>query len=523
MEKGRIAGPLIVVHIPHLHQTTLLLVLVLVIMPTLAACTQRQETFDTAEEYVAEGLSSYQRGELDRALRMYDKALELDPDNPQALADRSVIHLQKPETYDDAIVDATRAIELDPNLARAYVHRASALVDMGHSEYARVAVMSRITSRPDTAWTLPPEERVESAIADATKAIELDPNMPDAYFVRAHAQMDIGRSEQAVEDFSRILDSDPPLYVKVMAYVHRSQAQRNIGNLAWAIDDATRAMEIAPQLSDSFDEDSRLVTWHGFGPDAIEATAFTNRGLAYDRQGRPDLSVEEYTEALDRDSDYIEAYVNRSNAHRRIGLFEEALEDADKAIGAGQHLAVAYNARALAHLGLGDDEQALSDVTNAIKQDGEYAMAYSNRAYIYTGQGRYDLAIADATRAIDLEPELAEAYSNRAEAHLKRGDYPSVIVDSTAALSRDPSLTGAYMGRALAYLNEQEYSRARQDADRVLQQTPGQLYAIYVRGAALLELTGGKEGRDDLERVIRVARSSTLVNLAKRALSRFDQ
>ena len=85
---------------------------------------------------------------------MYDKALELDPDNPQTLADRSVIHLQKPETYDDAIVDATRAIELDPNLARAYVHRASALVDMGHSEYARVAVMSRITSRPDTAWGL---------------------------------------------------------------------------------------------------------------------------------------------------------------------------------------------------------------------------------------------------------------------------------------------------------------------------------------------------------------------------------
>ena len=490
---------------------------------TAVACAQRQDTFDTAEEYVSEGLSAYQRGELDRALHMYDKALELDPDNPQTLADRSVIHLQNPETYDDAIVDATMAIELDPDLARAYVHRASALVDMGHSEYARVAVMSRIASRPGTAWTLPPEQRVENAVADATKAIELDPNMPEAYFVRAHARMDVGRSELAVEDFSLVLDSDPPLYVKVMAYVHRSQAHRNIGNLAWAIDDATRAMELAPQLSDSFDDEPRLVTWHGFDPDAIEATAFTNRGLAYDRQGRPDISVDDYTQALDRDSDYIEAYVNRSNAYRRVGLFEEALEDADKAIGAGQHLAIAYNARALAHLGLGDEGQALSDVTNAIEQDGEYAMAYSNRAYIYTGQGRYDLAIADATRAIDLEPDLAEAYANRAEAHLKREDYPSVIADSTAALSRDPSLTGAYMGRAFAYLNEREYSNARSDAEQVLQQTPGQLYAIYVRGAALMELTNGKEGREDLERVIRIARSPTLVNLAKRALSRFDQ
>ena len=73
---------------------------------------------------------------------------------------------------------------------------------MGHSEYARVAVMSKITSRPGTAWTLPPEDRVERAIADATRAVELDPNTPDAYFVRAHAHMDLGRSDMAVDDFS---------------------------------------------------------------------------------------------------------------------------------------------------------------------------------------------------------------------------------------------------------------------------------------------------------------------------------
>ena len=79
------------------------------------------------------------------------------------------------------------------------------------------------------------------------------------------------------------------------------------------------------------------------------------------------------------------------------------------------------------------------------------------------------------------------------------------------------------MARALAYLNEGEYAKARKDAEQVLRQTPGQLYAVYVRGAALTELTNGKEGRQDLERVIRISRSPTLVNLAKRALSKLDQ
>ena len=501
----------------------LLVGVVAVALPTSTACSQRQGTFGSADEYRREGLDSYQRGELDRALQMYSRALELQPNSPQTLADRSMVHLQRPETYDDAIVDASRAIELDPNLARAYVNRASALVDMGHSEYAQVAILGKVSSRPDSAWTLRPEERVRRAIADATRAVELDPNTPNAYFVRAHAQMDIGRADLAVDDFTRVLEGSPPLYVKVMAYAHRSQAHRNIGNLAWAIDDATRAMELAPQLADDFEKESRLVTWHGFGPDAIEATSYVNRGLAYDRQGRPDLSVEEYSQALNRDSGYIEAYVNRSNAYRSIGMFQEALEDADAAIESERYLAVAYNARALAHLGLGDADKALADVTEAIRQDSTYAMAYSNRAYVYTGQGRYDLAVADATTAISLEPDLAEAYANRAEAHLMKGDYPKAISDSSAALGMDPTLTGTLVGRAIAYLNEGEYANALSDAQGVLRRNPGQVNAVYVRGVALLKLSDGKEGRDDLERVIRAARNPTLVNLAKRALAELER
>ena len=501
----------------------LLVAIVSIVSLATAACSRQQETFGSAAEYAAEGLSAYQRGELDRARRMYDEALELEPDNARTLADRAVIHLQSAETYSDAIADATRAIELDPNLARAYLHRATALVDMGHSEYAHLSVLRGGVGGAGSPWALPPEERVEMAIADATRAIELDPNLPNAYFVRAHANMDIGEGEQAVADFSRVLDGSPELYVRVMTYAHRSQAQRYIGNLAWAIDDATKAMELVPQLADSFDDEARLVTWHGFGPAAIEATAYTNRGLAYDQQGRPDLSVEEYSQALDRDPDYIEAYVNRSDAYRSIGLYKEALEDANKAIEAGRHLAPAYNARALANLGLGDTELALTDATKAIEADATYAMAYSNRAYIYTGQRSYDLAISDATRAIALDASLAAAFANRAEAHLMKGDYPEVISDASDALERDPSLTGTRIGRALAYLNEESYAEALNDAEQVLHRDRGQLYALYVRGVALVELSEGEEGREDLQRVIQAARNPKLIDLAKRALEESDQ
>ena len=501
----------------------LFLTLVTAVLLMTVGCSPSDEEFGSSEEYVAQGRTSYQRGDLDKALRMYDKALELDQNSARTFLDRSVIYLQKPETYDDAIADASRAIELDASLARAYVNRASALIDMGHSEYAQLAIRSKVISQPASAWMLPPEERVKRAIEDATRAIELDPNLANAYFARAHAHMDIGRSDLAVEDFSRALDTEPELYVKVMSYTHRSQAYRNLGNSEMAIRDANRAMELHPNLAENFKPDSRLVTWHGFGPDAIQATTYTNLGLAYHQQGRPDLSIEEYSLALEQDSDYIEAYVNRSNAYRSVHLFEEALEDANRAIESKRHLALAYNARALAHLGLGDADNALSDVTEAIGHDGSYAMAYSNRAYIYTSHNQYDLAIADATKAIELEPNLAEAYANRAEANLMKGDYEEVIADSTAALSRDPTLTGTRIGRALAYLSKAAYSQALTDADQTLVRDPGHFHALYVRGVALLALTDGKDGRDDLNRVIQVSRNQGLINLAKRALEQAGQ
>ncbi len=62
--------------------------------------------------------------------------------------------------YEEAIADATRALELDPNSAFAYQTRAEAYRMLG---------------------------KYEEAIADATRALEVDPNSAFAYRTRAEA------------------------------------------------------------------------------------------------------------------------------------------------------------------------------------------------------------------------------------------------------------------------------------------------------------------------------------------------
>ncbi len=60
--------------------------------------------------YLAQGLALHKQGDLDKALKMYDKALELDPTNARAYVNRSDIYLQDRSTYELAIAEASKAL-----------------------------------------------------------------------------------------------------------------------------------------------------------------------------------------------------------------------------------------------------------------------------------------------------------------------------------------------------------------------------------------------------------------------------
>ena len=498
----------------------------------LSSCSRSGGEVRNFNYYMVEARSYYERGDFKKAKQSYTEALNLNSESAAALLGRSIVNLRDVLTYEEAIADATRALDIDASLEDAYVVRASALVDMGHSEHSQfkimhnMAVKKKLTGALTNYWLLSPEERHERAIADATKAIEIDQNSPDAYFVRAHAYMDLKRPVEASADFDKVFELRPGAYLATMTYIHRSQAQRQSGNLVSAIDDSNKAIQLHNTLTNEFDKQVSHIKWHGFGPNQILATSYTNRGLAYKESGQAKESIDDYTRALEEDPEYFEALVNRSDVYMGTGFYEKALTDADKAISLKDKvseslLARAYNSRALAANGMGSSQEALDDVSTALSYDPLYAMAYSNRAYMLTGLGRYDAAVSDATAAIGLEPELALAYANRAEAYFMMGNYDSAIIDSTRALSLDEGLSGTLIGRSFAYLANSNFESALLDAKAALMHRPGDIQAVFLRGMALLALTDGEDGREDLNRVIRSG-NQALGKLANDALRKAE-
>lgn len=69
------------------------------------------------------------------------------------------------ERMEDAIINFTKAIEINPKLSNAYFKRG---IDIN---YIQGIILNYL-------------KREQEAIIDFTKSIEIDPNLPDAYYNR---------------------------------------------------------------------------------------------------------------------------------------------------------------------------------------------------------------------------------------------------------------------------------------------------------------------------------------------------
>ncbi len=180
------------------------------------------------------------RGKIKVMLLICSALLMLGCANP------ALEHLEQGYTYadqeqwDEAIVQYTKAIELDPELARAYNNRGWAYGEKGQSDLA---------------------------IADYNKAIELDPELAMAYSNRGNTYFDKGEIDNAIADYSRTIELDPNY---ALAYYNRGTAYYIKDEFDRAIADYTKAIELDNAIAD-FDKVIEVSTNPGLLQAAMEA------------------------------------------------------------------------------------------------------------------------------------------------------------------------------------------------------------------------------------------------------------
>lgn len=187
--------------------------------------------------------------------------------------------------------------------------------------------------------------------------------------------------ERAVACFSEAIDLDPNL---AEAYYNRAYIYGETGEFDKAISDYTEAIRVYPAF----------------------AEAFSSRSFAYRQIGEYDEAMADCNEAIRLDPQAAGSYGNRGGVHGDIGEYEKAIADCTKAIHLDPKLANAYLIRGCAYGSQGEYDKAIADATEAIRLAPQLASAYGLRARAYRESGDKSKAMQDDLRASELGAQI---------------------------------------------------------------------------------------------------------------------
>jgi tetratricopeptide (TPR) repeat protein len=265
------------------------------------------------EDFVADALAAYDRGDYRAAIGYYEQAARRRPNDADlyARAARLMVFIgQAPK----AEQRARKAVDLAPQSAEA---------------------------RAVLCMTLDWQSRYAEAQAECDAALALNPDSPTALAYLSELQTDMGAIASAQESARRALDLDPGHEdaLRNMGYAYEQS-----GAYAEAIYYYERAIEAQPNMPHVLIAIGRAYTVLGQVPKSVlyykqviefdprNAEAHDRLGGAYAAIGEYDLARQELDTAIELDPARYTAYVRRGSVNFQLRRYERAILDYNQAI-----------------------------------------------------------------------------------------------------------------------------------------------------------------------------------------------
>ena len=170
------------------------------------------------------------------------------------------------------------------------------------------------------------------------------------------------------------------------------------------------------------------------------ATAFKNRGNAYDDKGQNDLAIEDYDHAIAINPNDADALNNRGTSYRAKGKYDLAVLDYDQAIKLIPNNAKALSNRCFAKALADRLEQGLADCNESLRLRPGDANTLASRGFAYLKLKRYEAALADYDAALLIYPGNPYTLFGRGMAKRMTGNPSGGDADIVAAKATKPDI-----------------------------------------------------------------------------------
>jgi tetratricopeptide (TPR) repeat protein len=360
------------------------------------------------------GYLHYRADQYEEALAAFNRAIELDPEDTWAIAQRGDTHLVL-ERYEEALDDFSRAIERAIELDLDY---GWAIAGLRGDTYRRL-------------------KRYDEALADFNRAIDLKPDEAESIANRGEIYRHMERYEEALDDFDRAIELDPNY---AWAIASRGETYREMERYEEALADLNRAIELKPDY----------------------AWAITSRGETYRRLKRYDEALADFHRIIELEPDDAWDIAQRGLTYRQMERYDEALADFDRAIELEPDDAWDIAQRGLTYRLMERYDEALADFNRAIELEPDDARVIAIRGLTYRQMERYDDALADLNSAIELKPDDDWAIAIRGLTYGLVERYDEALADFDRAIELKPDDDWYLYSRSLTYraLDQADESQA---------------------------------------------------------------
>jgi tetratricopeptide (TPR) repeat protein len=366
----------------------------------------------------------------------------------------------------EAVIAFDRAIQLEPNLYQAYYAKAVALYG---------------------------QDKFPETLAAIDRAIQLSPDVYEFWRMKAETLEGMKKWTEALTSIDKALQLNPS---DTVLYLRRGFILFNAKRFADAETNYSKAIALNPK----------------------SYYAYFFRGLSrFNLKKYPD-AIEDFSKSVELQPNHYSSYTTRGSIYTLMGNTTAAMSDLNKAISIAPDSnplkLEAYKARGMLYLGTGDAQSAIADCTKVIDGNPEnkrllregyeclaqasatsgnlqQAIDYQGKAiavepnnavaYRYRGGFRnqaqdFQGALEDLNKAIQLDPNDADAYSYRATARASLNDMQGAMADTqkaeglyTQKIAQDPDNMQLYINRAIARVGMGNKQGALQDAEKAEQ------------------------------------------------------
>ncbi len=294
---------------------------------------------------IKEGLQAFQSGQTEKAKAAYRQVLESDPDHAEANHMMSVFAYRDGD-FENVIDFIKRAISTAPQQPIYYNNLGIAFQNL---------------------------DRLDEAIANYQKALDLNPAYADAHNNLGTAFQEMERAGDAIPCFQKALALKTDY---ADAHGNMGCALQELGRLDEARASYLKALSINPNY----------------------AKALSNLGVVLQVTGRLDDAAASLRQALSIDPHDVKAHGNMGCVLNELGRMDEALSSFHKALDLDPGNADTHNNLGIALQDMGRLDEACASYQKALALDPGFAVAHSNLIFIQDLFSNMDQAAQQAER-----------------------------------------------------------------------------------------------------------------------------